>query len=157
MLPKKINLKKYIDNRGTLIELTPKKISKKYVYSIITESKKNVIRGLHYDAQMKEEKLVYLIEGKIFDVTVNLNKGKNFKKKYYKNLKRGDALMIPRGYAHGYKCLGKKNILIYFLTKKYNSKDNKGIKWNDPALSIKWKTKKPIISKKDLSLPIFKR
>tara|TARA_X000000368_G_C22951584_1_gene676869 strand:+ start:153 stop:626 length:474 start_codon:yes stop_codon:yes gene_type:complete len=153
MYPKKINLKKYNDNRGYLIEILPEKLKKKFVYSILTNSKKNVIRGLHYDSSLKEEKLIYLLDGKILDVCVNLKKGKNFGKTTYKTLKKGDALYIPKGFAHGYKCLQKKNIIIYFLTKFFDYRTSKGIIWNDRNLKIKWRIKNPIISKKDLQLP----
>mgnify|MGYP001171782296 CR=1 FL=1 len=157
MSPKKINLKKYKDSRGYLIEILPKKFKKKFVYSILTNSKKNVVRGLHYDSRLEEEKLIYLLDGKILDVCVNLKKGKNFGKITYKTLKKGDGLYIPKGFAHGYKCLQKKNIIIYFLTKFFDYKTNKGIIWNDKKLKIKWRIKHPIISKKDLQLPELKK
>ncbi len=156
MFPKKIILNKYKDKRGLLLELLPRNFKKKFIYSILTHSKKNVIRGLHYDKEMKEEKFIFLIEGNILDVCVNLKKGKNFKKKYYNSLKKNEALYIPRGYAHGYKCKGQKNVLIYLLTKSYNAKKNKGIFWNDSSLNIKWRIKNPIVSKTDLNLPKLK-
>ena len=157
MNPQKIILKKFNDRRGYLLELLPKKFRKKFIYFILTYSKKNVVRGLHYDLGLKEEKLVYVLNGKIFDVCVNLKKGIEYKKKFCKILKEGEALYIPKGFAHGYKCIGKKNILIYFLSKNFNYKTNKGIFWKDKKLNINWKIKKPIISKKDLNLPILKK
>ena len=154
MYPKKISLKKFSDNRGYLLELLPKKFKKKFVYFIITKSKKNVLRGLHYDKNLQEEKLIFLLEGKILDVCINLKNKKNVK--YYNILKKGDCLHIPKGFAHGYKCTGKNNILMYFLSKSYNVKNNKGIHWNDKKLKINWKIKKPIISNKDNNLPKIK-
>ena len=77
MYPKKISLKKFSDNRGYLLELLPKKFKKKFVYFIITKSKKNVLRGLHYDKNLQEEKLIFLLEGKILDVCINLKNKKN--------------------------------------------------------------------------------
>jgi dTDP-4-dehydrorhamnose 3,5-epimerase-like enzyme len=64
MNPKKISLKKFVDRRGYLLELLPKEFKKKFIYFIITKSKKNVLRGLHYDKNLQEEKLVFLLEGK---------------------------------------------------------------------------------------------
>ena len=153
MFPKKVKLKKFKDSRGSLVELLPRSINKKFIYSIISKSKKNVIRGMHYDLELKEEKLVYILEGKILDVCINLSKGKYFKKKFYNVLQSGDAILIPKGYAHGYRCYGEKNLLIYFLTKRYNKKNSSGIIWNDKSLKIKWKITKPIISNRDLKLP----
>jgi dTDP-4-dehydrorhamnose 3,5-epimerase len=81
--PSKFVCNQFKDNRGNLLEIVPKKIKKKFVYSILTESKKNVIRGMHFNKQMDEEKLVFILDGKILDVTINLNKGKNFGTIFY--------------------------------------------------------------------------
>ena len=155
MLVKKIKLKKYKDSRGFLLELLPTNYKKKFYYSIITSSKKNVIRGLHYDKDLCEEKIIYIIKGRILDVCVDLKKGKNYKKIYYNSLKKGDSIYISRGLAHGYRCIGKENILLYFLSKNFNPKENMGIKWNDKSLNISWGIKNPILSFKDKNLPNF--
>jgi len=144
------------DNRGNLIEIVPKEIKKKFVYSILTESKKNVIRGMHFNKRMDEEKLVFIINGKLLDVTINLNKGKNFGKIFYYNLKKNDVLFIPKGFAHGYLCLEKKNTILYLLNKKYSNKNNTGFCWNDKSFNIKWGIKKPILSIKDKILKEYK-
>ena len=119
----------------------------------IIGTRPNFMKASPLIKKMKEEKFVFLIEGNILDVCVNLKKGKNYKKKYYHSLKKNEALFIPKGYAHGYKCKGQKNILIYLLTKSYNAKNNKGIFWNDSSLNIKWRIRNPIVSKRDLNLP----
>ena len=150
MKPKKIKLNKFYDERGYLIELLPKKFKNIFKYSIITSSKKNVIRGLHYDKLLNEKKLIYILKGKILDVTVNVKKNKKI---YYNKLKKGDALFIPSEFAHGYKCLAKENILLYFLSKNYNPKNQKGIFWKDNRLKIKWDINSPIISNRDKILP----
>ena len=153
MFVKRIKLKKYIDSRGFLLELLPANYKKKFHYSILTSSKRNVIRGLHYDSDLLEEKIIYILKGRILDVCVNLKKGKNYKKIYYNTLKRGDSIYIPKGLAHGYRCIGKEKILLYFISKTYNPKKNMGIKWNDKTLNISWRIKKPILSIKDKKLP----
>ena len=149
MKPEKIKLKKFDDDRGYLLELLPKKFKNLFKYSIITSSKKNVIRGLHYDKWLNEKKLIYILKGEILDVTVDVKK----KKIYYNKLKKGDALFIPSEFAHGYKCLAKENVLLYFLSKNYNPKNQNGIFWEDKKLMIKWNIKNPIISTKDKMLP----
>ena len=78
MYPVKYNGKIYNDKRGYLKEITPQKINNKFIYSILTNSKKNVLRGMHFNKKMDEEKLIYILNGKILDITINLNKGKNF-------------------------------------------------------------------------------
>jgi dTDP-4-dehydrorhamnose 3,5-epimerase len=153
MFVKRIKLKKYKDSRGFLLELLPTNYKKKFYYSILTSSKKNVIRGLHYEKDLSEEKIIYIVKGKILDVCVNLKKGKDYKKIYYNSLKKGDSIYISKGLAHGYRCIGKENVLLYFLSKTYNPKKNRGIKWDDKILNIFWRIKKPILSIKDRNLP----
>lgn len=156
MRPIKSTCKQYKDIRGHLSEITPKKINKKFSYSILTESKKDVIRGMHFNKVMNEEKLLFILKGKILDVTINLNKGKNFGKIFYFKLKKNDILFIPKGFAHGYLCLGKKNTILYLLNKKYSNKNNTGFCWNDKNFNIKWGIKKPILSMKDKFLKEYK-
>lgn len=152
MKPQKIKGTKYKDNRGFLIEVVPKKIKKKFIYSIITESKKNVLRGMHFNKKKNEEKLVYILDGKVLDITINLNKGKSFGKIFYNRLKKHDILLIPRGFAHGYLCLESKNTILYLLNKKYTPKNNSGFFWKNKKFNIKWGIKKPILSTKDKKL-----
>ena len=152
MKPLKIKSNTYLDNRGFLVELVPKKMNKRFVYSIITQSKKNVLRGMHFNKKKDEEKLVYILNGKILDVTINLNKGKNFGKIYYNRLKKNDILFIPKGFAHGYLCLDDKNTILYLLNKKYSFKNNTGFFWKDKKFKIKWGINKPILSIRDKKL-----
>ena len=156
MRPIKFISKQFKDARGHLTEITPKKIKKNFIYSILTQSKKNVLRGMHFNRRKNEEKLVFVLKGKILDVTINLNKGKNFGKIFYFNLKKNDILYIPKGFAHGYLCLEKKNAILYLLNKKYSNKNNTGFCWNDKNFNIKWGIKKPILSNKDKFLKEYK-
>ena len=152
MKPIKFKIKNFYDNRGFLTELMPNKIKLNFNYSIITFSRKNVLRGMHYNNTGRECKLIYILDGKIYDVLVNLNKGKNFGKVFYFTLKKNDLLFIPRGFAHGYHCLAKQNSILYFLNQKYKKKNNTGFSWDDKSFNIKWRTNKPILSNKDKNL-----
>tara|TARA_B100001057_G_C22502835_1_gene814705 strand:- start:140 stop:610 length:471 start_codon:yes stop_codon:yes gene_type:complete len=152
MEPLKIKSNHFKDSRGYLIEVVPKNINKKFTYSIITQSKKNVLRGMHFNKKNNEEKLIYILDGKILDITINLNKGANFGKIFYNRLVKNDILFIPKGYAHGYLCLDGKNTILYLLNKKYSPKNNSGFFWKDKKFNIKWGIKKPILSKKDKNL-----
>ena len=150
--PLKVKLKKHNDRRGYLAELYNKKnINLNFQHSIISASKKNVIRGLHF-RKKPEYKLLYVLEGKINDFCVSLKTGKIYKF----SMKKNEGLLIPPNYAHGYECLKNNNILIYYLTWPYNSKLQSGIIWNDKTLKINWSIKKPIISSKDKKLQSFK-
>ena len=121
MYPVKYNSKFYNDKRGYLREIIPQKIKSKFIYSILTNSKKNVLRGMHFNKKMNEEKLIYVLDGKILDVTIDLNR-ENFGKIFYNNLKKNDILFIPKGYAHGYICLEKSNSILYLLIKIFQIK-----------------------------------
>ena len=107
---------------------------------------------MHFNKKKSEEKLVYILDGKILDITINLNKGKNFGEIFYNRLKKNDILLIPRGFAHGYLCLESKNTILYLLNKKYTPKNNSGFFWKNKKFNIKWGIKKPILSTKDKKL-----
>lgn len=156
MFPKKIKRKIFKDKRGFLLEIIPKNLNKKFIYSILTESKKKVLRGMHFNKKMNEEKLVIILNGNIKDVTINLNEGKNFGKIFYFNLKKNDILFIPKGFAHGYYCKTNKNSILYLLNKKYSKKNNSGFIWNDKNFNIKWGVKNPILSPQDKNLKEYK-
>lgn len=156
-MTKLINNKKFFDNRGSLTELY-NSYNKKYAKFMINqilmiESKKNVIRGLHFQKKILQEKILIILEGEILDVIINL---KNIKKKkiiYNKLNQKNNSLLIPKGYAHGYQVLSNKCKIMYFIKGRYIKKYQTGIKWDDPFLNIKWSIKKPIISAKDNDLP----
>ena len=155
-----IKSKQFKDSRGLFRELLKESLQKKkFVFSVVSSSKKNVIRGLHYQAKNSQGKFISVVKGKIFDVALDLRKNS---KTYGKHLtvilsdKNGTSIYIPEGFAHGFAAMDKENIVVYNCT-NYRDKDNeKGILWNDPGLKIKWPIKRPIISKKDLLNSSFK-
>ncbi len=152
-----IKQKIFLDKRGFFQEIfLKKKFKLKIKFTALAKSKKNVIRGLHFQIKDKQTKFIYVIDGKILDVVVNLKKNsRNFGKVFKFVLKEGDALFIPSHYAHGYECLSNKCSVLYHLEKYRNAKYESGIKFNDNRLKIKWKTKKPILSKRDKSHQSF--
>ena len=158
LAPKKIYQKKYFDKRGYFQEIFLKKnFNLNVKFTAIAKSKKNVIRGLHFQKKNQQSKFLYCIEGKILDVVINLKKkSKNFGKVSKFILNEGDILYIPKHYAHGYECLTKKCKILYHLEKYRDSKNESGIKFDDKKIKSKWITKKPILSKRDTSLMYFK-
>ena len=149
--PIPIKNKKYHDKRGFFQEIfLQKKYNIKIVFSAIAYSKKNVIRGLHYQSPKKQTKIIHVVKGKIMDVVVDIKKNsKTFGKSFKYILNEGDTLIVPNHYAHGYECLSKNSTIIYYLDNYRNIKGENGILYNDKNLKIKWKTKHPIISKRD--------
>ena len=143
----------YKDNRGYLRELYKEKtLSKKFIFEIISNSKKNVIRGLHLQTNNSQGKYVSVLKGKAFDVAVDLRKNSKTFGQHVSiilSAKHNISFYIPAGFAHGFCALEKDTIMHYKCTKYRDAKSELGIIWNDPNLNIKWPIKKPIISKKD--------
>ena len=156
-----IKSKQFYDNRGYFRELIREtKIKQKFVFNVISLSKKNVIRGLHYQGLKPQGKLVSVVKGKILDVAVDLRKKSKTYGKHYKIIlsdKNQTSLFIPAGFAHGFASLDKENIVVYSCTNYRHQKSEDGILWNDKQLKINWPIKNPIISKKDLINPSFEK
>ena len=145
--------KNFIDNRGYFRELTIEKIiKKKLVFTVVSKSKKNVLRGLHMQRNNIQGKYLSVVKGKILDVVVDCRKNSKTFGKNYKIIlsqKNSKSIYIPAGFLHGFLGLEDENIVVYGCT-KYRDKDSEiGVMWNDPNLGISWPIKKPIISTKD--------
>jgi dTDP-4-dehydrorhamnose 3,5-epimerase len=120
------------------------------------KSKKNTIRGLHYQINNPQGKLVRAVLGEILDVAVDIRVGSpNFGKSVSVILteKNKKMLYIPEGFAHGYGVLSEESIVIYKCTNVYNVNNEYGIVWNDPNINIDWKIQVPILSARDMNLP----
>ena len=114
--------------------------------------KKNVIRGLHLQKKDSQGKYVTVLNGKAFDVAVDLRKKSKTFGKYVSIVLSGSqniSFYIPPGFAHGFCALENNTIMHYKCTNYRDEKSELGIIWNDPRLNIKWPIKKPIISKRD--------
>ena len=145
--------KNFIDNRGYFRELTIEKIiKKKLVFTVVSKSKKNVLRGLHMQRNNMQGKYLSVVKGKILDVVIDCRKNSKTFGKNYKIIlsqKNSKSIYIPAGFLHGFLGLEDENIVVYGCT-KYRDKDSEiGIMWNDPNLGISWPIKKPITSIKD--------
>ena len=155
--PIKLRSKQFFDKRGFFQELF---LKKKYFINIkftaIAKSKKRVIRGMHFQRKNKQTKIITVLSGKILDVSVNLRKkSKDFGKVFYFYMSEGESVYIPNHYAHGYECLSKNALILYHLDNYRDAKNEAGLPYNDKDLRIKWKTKKPILSKRDKTLITF--
>ena len=147
------------DKRGSLRETFNEKIiKKKFVFEYCTLSKKNVLRGFHFQTKSKQSKFVNVLKGKILDVVVDLRKNsKTFGKVFKIILSKNNALglYIPAGFAHAYYSYEKENIIYYKLDNYYAPQYESGIVYNDKNLKVRWPSKRMIISKKDKILPTF--
>jgi len=142
------------DKRGFFREIYKKNLIKNadFIFDCLSISKKNVLRGLHIQTKNSQAKFLTVIRGEIFDVAVDLRKkSKTFGRYFSINLssKNYCSIYIPEGFAHGFCCLDKENI-VYYRNSNYRNKNNEiGILWNDPDINIKWPIKNPILSVKD--------
>ncbi len=148
-----IQNKKFDDNRGYFRELLiEKKIKKKFCFNVVSVSKKNVIRGLHFQIKKPQGKFISVIKGKIIDIAVDLRKKSKTFGKHFKIIlsdKNCTSIFIPEGFAHGFGGLDKENIIVYSCTNYRYQKGERGLLWNDKDLKINWGIKKPILSTKD--------
>ena len=154
--------KRYFDKRGFFQELYLKKnFNTSTNFTAVAYSKKNVIRGMHFQLKNKQTKIITVLSGKILDVTINLKKkSKNFGKKYYFLMEEGQSIYIPNFFAHGYECLSKNATILYHLDNYRDAMNESGLLHKDKDLKIKWKTKKPILSLRDknqMSFETFKK
>ena len=147
------------DNRGNLRETFNNKILKrKFVFDYCTTSKKDVLRGFHFQTKFKQSKYVNVVKGKILDVVIDLRKkSKTFGKTYKIILSKKNAisLYIPAGFAHAYYSFDKENIIYYKLDNYYSPRNEHGIRYDYKDLNIKWPKKRLIVSKKDKNLLSF--
>ena len=144
------------DKRGNLREtFNDKIIKKKFVFEYCTTSKKNVLRGFHFQTKNKQSKFVNVLKGKILDVVIDLRKkSKTFGKVFKIILSKKNALglFIPAGFAHAYYSYDEDNIIYYKLDNYYNPRHESGIIYNDKTLKIKWPKKNMVVSVKDKKL-----
>ena len=158
----------YADSRGYFFESY--NYGKMKEYGILTQfvqdnqskSEYGVVRGLHYQVNpFAQAKLVRVIEGRIFDVAVDIRKGSST---YGRTLgielnhENNIQLLIPKGCAHGFSVLSKNAIVFYKCDVFYNPAAERGIRYDDPDLCIDWhlKPEEIIVSKKDAALPFFR-
>ena len=155
-----VKSKNITDNRGYFREVFIEKyIKKKLIFSVVSKSKKNVLRGLHMQKVNPQGKYVSVVKGKILDVAVDCRRNSKTFGKHYKislSEKNAKSVFIPAGFLHGFLGLENENIVIYGCTKYRNKNSETGVIWNDDSLNIKWPIKKPIISNKDKNNISFK-
>lgn len=162
-----ITPKVFEDERGFFVETYKLSEFRKFgiTFNFVQEnhakSKKNVLRGLHYQVEPKSQgKLVRCIRGKILDVAVDIRKGSPWYGKWIKvelTEENKNILWIPPGFAHGYVSLEDDSEVLYFTTEEYAPEYEGGILWNDPTLRVDWGIVSPIVSEKDAKLPLLEK
>lgn len=156
------------DERGFFFESFNQKVFNELIGQEVTfvqdnhsRSSKNVLRGLHYQIEQPQGKLVRVIQGEIFDVAVDLRQSSPTLGKWVSVKLSSDnkhQLWIPAGFAHGFIVLSDTAEVLYKTTDYYAPASEKIILWNDPDLSIDWPLDSypPTTSKKDQQAVLYK-
>lgn len=116
-------------------------ITNKFVQDNQSKSRKGVLRGLHFQKENSQAKLVRVIKGAVYDVAVDLRPGSATYGKYEGVLlteENKKMFMIPRGFAHGFLVVSDEAEFVYKCDDIYNHEAEGGLKWNDPDVNIKW-------------------
>jgi dTDP-4-dehydrorhamnose 3,5-epimerase len=127
-----------------------------FVQDNLSRSARGILRGLHLQHPNDQGKLVYVIEGEVFDVAVDVRVGSpNFGKWTGVLLSSTDhrQLWIPPGFAHGFCVTSETALFAYKCTAAYAAASELGLAWNDPAVGISWPVADPQLSAKDKILP----
>lgn len=149
----------FSDERGFFLESYNEKvfadlgIPQHFVQDNHSRSARNVVRGLHYQIQQTQGKLVRVVEGEILDVAVDMRRSSvNFGKSVAVSLSGENKRMlwIPAGFAHGFRVVSPVAHVLYKASDYYAPEHERTLLWNDPELGIDWKLEgEPIVSAKD--------
>lgn len=116
-------------------------ISEVFVQDNQSASKKGVLRGLHFQINYPQDKLVRVVKGEVFDVAVDLRKGSKTFGKWHGELLSAEnkkQFFIPKGFAHGFVVLSDEAEFCYKCTDFYHPNDEGGLLWNDEEIGVKW-------------------
>jgi dTDP-4-dehydrorhamnose 3,5-epimerase len=161
---KLIKPKVFHDDRGFFWECYREPLYKElgidcgFVQDNHSYSKKGTIRGMHFQRSPGQAKLISVIEGRIFDVVVDIRPSSPTFGKWtsvYLDGKSHHQLFIPVGFAHGFCVMSDTVHVLYKVSSLYDPKEEKGFAYNDPSIGIDWPIADPIISERDLRMPSF--
>jgi dTDP-4-dehydrorhamnose 3,5-epimerase len=153
------------DERGFFMEtfrnewFEERGIEVKFVQDNLSFSRKDTLRGLHYQIEKPQAKLVMVPQGEILDVALDLRQdSETFGQttSAILNAENKRQMFIPVGFAHGFAVLSDQAHVQYKCSDYYYPDGERGVFWNDPSLEINWQVDDPIISEKDQRQPLLK-
>jgi dTDP-4-dehydrorhamnose 3,5-epimerase len=156
----------FFDNRGFFLESYSQKEFEKNSINIQfvqdNHSRSNVvgtIRGMHYqDPPFAQNKLLRVTKGKIFDVVIDIRKNSptfGLWEGFELSASNFQILFVPAGFAHGFATVEPETEVQYKVDKFYSPAHDRGIRWDDPQINIKWPVSNPQLSEKDSRLPLL--
>jgi len=164
-IPEVLLLKRdrFTDSRGWFTELHNEAslqaagFNVRFVQDNLSRSAPGVLRGLHFQRDPEQGKLVSCLAGRIYDVAVDIRPGSStFGQHVAVELSAdgGESLWVPAGFAHGFVVLGSEPALVTYKVDQHRSPTGeRGIIWNDPTLAIPWPIEIPHLSDRDQALP----
>ncbi|MDH5545576.1 MAG: dTDP-4-dehydrorhamnose 3,5-epimerase [Gammaproteobacteria bacterium] len=123
-----------------------------FVQDNLSRSAKGVLRGLHYQVEHAQGKLVFVTRGSVFDVAVDIRRGSPNYGQYYAHILSEEnhrQMYIPPGFAHGFCVLSETADFMYKCTDYYHPQHERSIAWNDPDIGIEWPLVNVTLSEKD--------
>lgn len=162
---KLVQPKVFCDERGKFFEGYRKPlyatlgIDCTFVQDNLSFSKKNTIRGMHFQSAPGQAKLVSVLLGKILDVVVDIRPDSPTFGKWEQVILEDslhEQLFVPVGFAHGFAVLSDSAIVNYKVSSLYDAKTEKTFRYDDPEININWPIKHPIVSDRDRLAPSFK-
>jgi dTDP-4-dehydrorhamnose 3,5-epimerase len=150
--------KVFTDARGFFLETYNTQILKQFgitcqfVQDNHSRSEGPVLRGLHYQVEQEQAKLIRVIQGEIYDVAVDIRHGSPTFGQWvaeYLSAENKHMFFIPKGFAHGFLVISPAAEVLYKASNFYAPSKERGIIWNDPNLNIDWPIKSPFLSIKD--------
>jgi dTDP-4-dehydrorhamnose 3,5-epimerase len=131
-------------------------ITTEFVQDNLSRSTRATLRGLHFQIEHPQAKLVQVIEGEVFDVIVDLRAGSPTFGRWTGALLSATnhhQLFVPAGFAHGFAVLSETALFAYKCNDLYTPEDEGGLLWSDPGLGIDWRVTDPVLSEKDAAFP----
>lgn len=153
------------DSRGYFFESYNQKdyeaigITETFVQDNQSASKQGVLRGLHFQKEFPQDKLVRVIRGEVFDVAVDMREGSETYGKWYGVIlseENKKQFFVPKNFAHGFLVLSEYAEFAYKCTDFYHPNDEGGLKWNDPEVGVEWPLQEGVellLSDKDQTWP----
>jgi dTDP-4-dehydrorhamnose 3,5-epimerase len=152
------------DERGFFMETWQQRryaevgLPERFVQDNISLSRHSILRGLHYQHPQGQGKLVYVLQGEVYDVAVDIRTGSpSFGRWEGATLSAENKrqLYIPPGFAHGFCVTSDMALFAYKCSEFYNPAAEGCVRWNDPAIGIKWPLGEPTLSGKDGTAPLL--
>ena len=153
------------DARGFFMELWNQKRHREagldcnYVQDNVSLSRRGTVRGLHFQNPAAQGKLVYVLQGEVFDVAVDIRRtSPTFGRWHGLSLSAENKrqFFIPPGFAHGFAVLSETALFTYKCTEFYTPQYELAVAWNDPDIGIQWPVDSPQLSEKDARAPRLK-